>query len=208
MLIQLDKLATSGPYDVIYADPPWPYDDARCVGKQGVANQYETLSPEDLAALRIPAAKDCALFLWATWPRLPLALETMKSWGFEYKSIAFVWVKLNPKEKPEGSEALNGPMIVQGGKWFSTFYGLGRWTRGNTEMVLLGIKGKPHRVDPSVYQLLHEEEPIYEQRARHSAKPPVVRDKIVKLMGDCPRLEMFARGEIGGGWDHWGLEAT
>jgi N6-adenosine-specific RNA methylase IME4 len=124
------------------------------------------------------ANPDCVLFIWATYPMLPQALETISKWGFKYKSIAFQWVKLNKK---------NG----------RPFYGLGRWTRGNTEPCLLAVKGKPKRINNSVFQLIQT--PI----EGHSKKPDVAREKIIQLCGDLPRIELFARQRVPG-WDAWG----
>ena len=67
---------------------------------------------------------DCILFLWATYPKLLDAIETIKAWGFEYKTVAFTWVKRNKKSD-------------------SWFWGLGYWTRANAELCLLATKGKP-----------------------------------------------------------------
>lgn len=84
-------------YSIIYADPPW-----RCSAKkvQGAAeNHYPTMSIEELCALPVAelAAKDSALFMWATFPQLPEALRLIRAWGFTYKSVAFVWLKKNKK---------------------------------------------------------------------------------------------------------------
>ena len=79
-------------------------------------------------------------------------------WGFKYKSIGFQWLKLN-----------------KSGKGY--FFGLGRWTRGNTEPCLLAVKGKPSRKNNGVSQLI--EWPI----GAHSEKPPITRDKIKTLLG-------------------------
>lgn len=167
-------------YNIIYADPPWSYSDQGCRGT--MADHYSGMSIEDICKLPIKdiTDKDCVLFLWATYPMLPEALKTIESWGFKYKSIAFQWVKLNRK---------NG----------KPFYGLGRWTRGNTEPCLIAVKGKPSRVANNVFQLIQQ--PI----ARHSEKPQEARDKIVQLMGDLPRIELFARQKTEG-WDVWGNE--
>ena len=104
----------------------------------------------------------------------------ISAWGFEYKSIGFLWVKLN-----------------KSGKGF--FFGLGRWTRGNTEPCLIAVKGKPKRISASVSQL------VLSPLKRHSEKPAEVRDKIVQLLGDLPRVELFARQKVDG-WDSWGNE--
>ena len=108
------------------------------------------------------------------------ALKVIEAWGFTYKSIAFQWVKQN-----------------RSGKGY--FFGLGRWTRGNTEPCLLAVKGKPKRISASVGQL------VFSPLRRHSQKPDEVRDRIVELMGDLPRIELFAR-ETAPGWDSWGNE--
>lgn len=119
--------------------------------------------------------------MWATYPKMQEALDLIKAWGFTYKSIAFQWVK----ENRSGS---------------GYFFGLGRWTRGNTEPCLLAIKGKPRRISAGVSQL------VFSPVRRHSQKPDVVRDKIIELMGDLPRIELFARSGAEG-WDCWGNEA-
>jgi site-specific DNA-methyltransferase (adenine-specific) len=138
---------------------------------------------KDICALPVRriAEKDCALFLWATYPLLPEALKAIEAWGFTYKSIAFQWVKQNRSGR-------------------GCFFGLGRWTRGNTEPCLIAVRGKPKRASASVSQII--EYPI----GRHSAKPPIVRDKIIKLMGGGNAIELFAR-QSAFGWDSWGNEA-
>ncbi len=102
--------------------------------------------------------------------------------GFKYKTIGFQWIKQN-----------------KSGSGF--FFGLGRWTRGNTEPCLIAVKGNPHKflISKSISQII--EYPVGE----HSAKPPIVRDKIVELLGDLPKIELFARQQINN-WDCWGNE--
>ena len=140
------------------------------------------MSVDELCALPVEslAAKDCLLFLWATFPMLPEALRLIKAWGFSFKTVAFVWLKQNRKSPT----------------WF---YGLGRWTRGNAEICLLAKRGNPKRHSASVHQFIIS--PI----EQHSKKPDVTRDKIVELAGDLPRVKLFARQEIPG-WDVWGNE--
>lgn len=167
-------------YDIIYADPPWQYERKKVQG--AAENHYSTMSNKDICNLNIAelANKDCVLFLWATFPKLPEALQVIKAWGFHYKTIAFLWLKQNKSKKG----------------WF---FGLGFWTRGNAEICLLATKGKPHRKSNKVHQFIIS--PIRE----HSRKPNEAREKIVELMGDIPRLELFAR-EKTNGWDVWGNE--
>lgn len=137
-------------------------------------------SPYDVMDTKDIAAKDCVLFLWATHPKLPDALEVMQGWGFEFKTVAFTWVKKNPSG-------------------VGLHFGLGYWTRQNAEIVLLGTRGKPKRVDNSVFSV------VVSPRGRHSAKPNIVRERIVDLMGPLPRIELFAR-EGADGWDCMGNE--
>ena len=83
---------------------------------------------------------------------------------------------------------------------WATFWGLGNWTRSNSEICLLAIKGKPKRVSAAVHSVVMT--PVQ----RHSQKPDEVRERIVKLVGDVPRIELFAR-QSAPGWDCWGNEA-
>lgn len=169
-------------YSIIYADPPWRYSQKRLSG--AAEHHYNTMSIDELCALPVAelAEKDCALFLWATFPQLPAALRLIKAWGFSYKTVAFVWLKLNKKVR-------------------SWFYGMGFWTRGNAEICLLATKGKPKRRSAGVHQLIVS--PI----ERHSQKPEEAREKIIALMGELPRIELFARQETPG-WDVWGNEVN
>lgn len=144
-------------------------------------HEYETQHKNWIAALPVQqiADKDCTLFLWATSPLLPEAFEVMKAWGFKYKTVAFCWSKR-----------------TKHGKYVSN---LGRWTMGNIELCLLGVKGKPKRVARNVKQL------VIAERTKHSKKPDEVRDRIVTLMGDLPRIELFAREKVNG-WDCLGYD--
>lgn len=113
------------------------------------------------------------------------AIKVMEAWGFTYKTAAFVWVKKNRK---------------QGGN----FMGLGAYTRANAEVCLLGVtpgfKAKTQIRAHNVHQII--EAPF----EGHSKKPDETRQRIVELLGDVPRLEMFAR-QRADGWDAWGNEA-
>lgn len=170
-------------YKVVYADPPWEY---KVWSKKGIGrsaeNHYSTMNIKDICALPVAdiSAKDSALFLWATFPCLPEAFQVIKAWGYTYKSVAFVWVKRN-KVSP------------------SWFVGLGYWTRANAEICLLATRGSPGRVSKSVRQII--DSPV----EQHSKKPDEARDRIVTLMGDVPRIELFARQKANG-WHVWGNE--
>lgn len=167
-------------YNIIYADPPWNYDDKSCQGT--MSKHYNGMTIFELTQLSVEkiSDKNCILFLWATYPMLKEALILIKSWGFKYKSIAFQWIKFNKSGK-------------------GLFYGLGRWTRGNTEPCLLATKGRIKRLSASVFQV------VKCRLMEHSKKPPIVRKKIIELVGDLPRIELFARERIDG-WDAWGNE--
>jgi len=167
-------------YNIIYADPPWGYDDQSFRGT--MANHYKCMNLEDIKRLPIKeiAEVDCILFLWATYPKLREAFEVIDAWNFHYKTIAFQWIKKN--KTGDGY-----------------FFGLGRWTRSNTECCLLSTKGRPKRVSNSVSQL------VFSRLRNHSQKPDEVRHRIVELMGDLPRIELFARDRVEG-WDVWGNE--
>lgn len=167
-------------YQVIYADPPWDYQQCRLSGS--AKKHYPTMRIEELCALPVAdiADRDCALFLWATFPQLPEALRLIQAWGFVYKTVAFVWLKQNRKA-------------------LTWFYGLGFWTRSNAEICLLATKGHPKRQSAGIHQL------VISPVERHSKKPNEVREKIVALMGNVPRIELFARQQTPG-WDVWGNE--
>ena len=169
-------------YKIIYADPPWSYANTKNNDPAMGGITYPTMSLEDICSMPIRqiADKDCALFLWATMPLLQEAFRRIQSWGFEYRTCAFTWVKLNPKGK-------------------GIYSGLGHWTNGNAELCLFAKKGSPKRVQKNVKQI------VMAPRGRHSAKPAEVRERIVNLVGDLPRLELFAR-ERCEGWDAWGNE--
>ncbi len=170
-------------YGIIYADPPWHY---RVYSKKGAGrsaeSHYPTMTIEEIQALPVSelADKDCALFMWITFPLLKESLSVLSAWGFKFKTIAFVWIKQNRKSD-------------------SLFWGMGYWTRANAEFCVLATKGKPKRMAKNVHQVIisHIEE--------HSKKPDEARRRIVRLMGDLPRIELFAR-QKSAGWDVWGNE--
>ncbi len=169
-------------YKVIYADCPWPYNNPKGNNPSMGGITYPVMTMENIKGLPVRkiADKDCALFMWATMPKLPEAIDTIKAWGFTYTTCAFTWVKTNPKS---------------GG----IYSGLGHWTNGNAEPCLFAKIGKPKRIAKNVKQIVMA--PVGE----HSAKPPEVRDRIVKLMGNISRIELFAR-EKADGWDAVGNE--
>lgn len=169
-------------YNIVYADPPWLYDNPKDNNPKMGGITYPVMTLADICALPVQQISDddCGLFLWATMPKLTEALKVIKEWGFTFTTCAFTWVKLNP----------NGKGI---------YSGLGHWTNGNAELCLFAKRGKPQRQAKNVKQI------VMSPRGRHSAKPAEVRNRIVQLMGDIPRIELFAREKVDG-WDCWGNE--
>ena len=170
-------------YDIIYADPPWHFKTYSDKGNlRSAIRHYDCLNINDICNLPVNniANNDCVLFLWVIDSMLPEAMEVIKKWGFKYKTVAFTWVKKNKKSD-------------------SYFTGMGYWTRCNPEQCLLATKGKPKRLSKSVRQL------TISKLENHSKKPDYVRNKIVELCGDLPRIELFARQRVKG-WDSWGNE--
>jgi site-specific DNA-methyltransferase (adenine-specific) len=182
--MKIDIYSTDKKYNIIYADPPWSYNDKMSGHSFSLEHEYETMPLEWIKSLPVAklAEKDCILFLWAISPQLPEAIEVMQAWGFAYKTVAFCWSKVTKNKKPVSN--------------------LGKWTMGNVELCLLGVRGKPNkfRVDKGVKQL------VVAERTIHSKKPDEVRERITQGFGDLPRIELFAR-QAAEGWDCWGNEA-
>lgn len=173
-------------YEEIFSDTGRPAVAVQGLFQKGLGrsaeSHYPTMNIEDIKALPVAdiAEKDCALFLWVTFPCLLEGFEVIRAWGFTYKTVAFVWVKQNKKSD-------------------SLFWGMGYWTRSNVELCILATKGSPKRVDAGVHQVVvsHIEE--------HSRKPGEVHERIRRLMGDVPKIELFARRKAEG-FDVWGNE--
>ena len=180
-------------FNIIYCDPPWSYDDPG-LNRGGALRHYETMPLADICKLPVPllASADCALFMWATFPKLFEAKEVFDAWGFEYKTCAFVWIKTNKRANLDQASFFPTDS-------FDSFWGMGRWTRSNAEICLLGVRGQPKRESAGVHQI------IYAPVSEHSRKPPEARMKIVELCGDVPRVELFAR-QATEGWAVWGNE--
>lgn len=164
-------------YQIVYADPPW-------TGNYFWRNvsSYPLMSVDAIASLPVRSIvhPDALLFMWTTMSAIPDALRVIDSWGFRFVTNGFTWVKTYPS---------SGKPVV----------GLGMWTRHNAEICLLAKRGRPARQSATTRSL------VIAPRLRHSQKPDVVRDRIVELCGDVPRLELFARQKTKG-WDVWGNE--
>jgi N6-adenosine-specific RNA methylase IME4 len=170
-------------YNIIYADPAWSFKTYSLKGKKRSPDKhYVCMDINDIKSLPVKdiTQDNCILFIWVTYPNLLEGIETIKQWGFEYKTCAFSWIKKNKISD-------------------SLFWGLGYWTRANNEICLLATKGKPKRISKKVHQV------VIEKIREHSRKPDIIRNKIVELCGDIPRIELFARQKVNG-WDAWGNE--
>ena len=181
-----DIFTTEKKYNVIYADPPWEYKKSGSAKNgRGMAKQhYGTMQTADICALPVRriCTDDALCFMWATFPNIGEALKVMESWGFTYKTAAFVWVKKN--------------------KCGSNFWGMGQYTRANAEICLLGISKKTKASQVIKSHAVHQ---IIESIVRrHSEKPPETRDKIKALTGGSA-IELFARQTVPD-WDCWGNE--
>jgi len=161
-------------YSIIYADPCWDYDGKEQhnnkVANASATTHYDTLPLETLKTLNLTTVceKDCLLFLWTSSPHLPQALELMKAWGFEYKTIAFVWEK--QKTNP------------------------GYYTLSQVEICLVGKRGRI----PTPRGSRKERQFLSEMRGRHSAKPTEIRERITKMFPTQKKLELFSRARVDG----------
>lgn len=163
-------------FDLVLADPPWSYD--RKVGV-GIADDiYSTMSLDEIKRLPVMGGDNSVLLLWATFPLLKEALEVIESWGYEYKTVGFTWVKLNSDGSP--------------------FFGIGHYTKSNAEVCLLAIKGKGLPVKDNRISSV-----VMSVRREHSRKPDQIYSLIERLYGDVRRIELFARNKRVG-WEAWG----
>lgn len=166
-----------GPFDVVYADPPWRFKTYSAKGKgRSAEKHYECMGVDDIIALDIEsvAADNCVLYLWTTAPMLNIALKVMYEWGFDYKSCS-VWVKDR--------------------------IGTGYWFRNRHELLLVGSRGSG--VAPK--RGLAVDSVISGQQREHSRKPDRAREIIERYHPEARKLELFARTQAPG-WTAWGNE--
>jgi len=171
-------------YTIIYADPPWVFNNKNTGGSMisGASAQYKVMSASDIARLPVAsiAADNSILFMWWVASQPQEALDVVRGWGFTLKTMTgFVWNKQTKNGLP--------------------FFGMGFYTRQGSENCLIAVRGKPQRIDASVRAVVSA--PV----GKHSEKPGIFRERIVELMGDVPRVELFARCKLPG-WDVWGNE--
>ena len=180
---KIDIFNTDKKYNIIYADPPWAYQQG---GRGAAKNHYKTMKTEDICSMPISniCTEDAVLFLWATFPNIKEAFKVMERWGFTYKTAAFTWIKQNKKQP-------------------TLFWGGGSYTRANAEVCLIGVKKNFKASKQIKRRNVHSV--VLSKVGIHSTKPAEVRTKIVELLGDIPRIELFAR-QHAEGWDCWGNE--
>ena len=178
-------------YNIIYADPAWSYyNDStatpNCTTVKGMRRPpYPVMSSNDIKALPVSEIADdnAILFIWTTDYHLQKCIEVIKAWGFEYKTVGFVWAK---KTKKGRQVCFMGAYTMKSG----------------VELCLLATRGK------GAHKLVKKHNVkayIESERLYHSKKPDEVRNRIVELLGDLPRVELFARDKYDG-WDVWGNE--
>ncbi len=177
-------------HNLIYLDPPWwfpPRNNSKSKFGGGVTNKYPTMKLDEIKNIDIGSISDdnCAMFMWVTTSstsdsNLQEKLALFEYWGFKLVNIAFNWIKTNPKSG-------------------TPFFGTGYYTKSGSELCFLGIKGKMKPISNYVSSTIIS--PIEE----HSKKPDIIRDKIVELFGDLPRIELFARN-MHDGWTCIGNE--
>lgn len=174
-------------YNIIYADPPWQFNSRIHQENRGFTHSlekhYDTMTEQDICDLPVKniTADDCILFMWVTDSHLQEGLNVIKSWGFDYKTIGFTWVK----------------HYASG----STCYNFSPYLLKSTEICLIGMKGKLANIKArnDIKGL------VADIRTKHSKKPEEVRRRIEQMCQDLPRIELFARHKTEG-WDVWGNE--
>lgn len=206
-----------GRYRIALADPPWAYRDRNKAG--GRQLKYQTSVTEVLGRLDVGSicARDAALFMWVTGPQLQAGLQLCQAWGFKFSTIAFTWVKTRStiaarrraqaaivdgfgaggEDDRENAGAIVDALDAAGLLLPTLHLGQGQSTRANVELVLLAFRGRLQRVAADVRQVVLS--PLLE----HSRKPDEVHHRIERLLGDRPRIELFARRRMAG-WDAWG----
>ena len=163
-------------YSVVYADPPWDYagqtqhTDGDFKEGKSAKDHYTTVKLDDLKRMKIKdvCAKDCLLFMWSSSPHLEQAIDLMKAWGFEYKTIAFVWEKQKPNP--------------------------GYYTMSSVEICLVGKRGNI----PTPRGIRNCRQFLSEKRTEHSKKPDEIRNRITLMFPEQKKLELFARAATTG----------
>ena len=173
-------------YDVVVADPPWMYTGQQ--DKWGAAAKfYDLIDNEMLKTMPVGDImhKKSLLFLWATSPRLDLAIDTIRAWGLNYRGVAFVWVKTRQDGKtPIGAQGVR-PSTV----------------KPTAEYVLVASKAKSGRPLPLSDESISNI--VLSPKREHSRKPDDVNARIDLMYPSASKIELFARREWND-WDTWG----
>lgn len=174
-----------GTYKTILVDPPWRFNNStgKVAPEHRRLSRYQTLSLKEIQDLPVNSITDetAHLYLWVPNALLAEGLETMKKWGFTYKTN-IIWFKIRKDGGADGR-------------------GVGFYFRNVTEMVLFGVKGKMRTLNPGRTQV----NIIQSRKREHSRKPDELYD-IIEACSPGPYLELFARGRRKG-WTVWGNQA-
>lgn len=174
-------------YDLIYADPPWPYygdpNKNAAAGKH-----YRLMTVDEICQFRVrELMKDKAgLLIWVTSSKMDLAIDVIRSWNLYYRGVAYVWVKTTKDGKVIHGQGINPT-----------------YTKPTTEYVLLGTTVRVGRPFP-IYDL-GQGQVVFAPRGVHSEKPEEVRRRIERNTGNISKIELFAR-KISPAWDAYGDE--
>lgn len=205
----------NGGFPKLLVDPPWEYDNDQGHDPARGGTPYKQMSIRDLCDMRPlidkVVAKDCTMLLWGTRPKQEQAFQLLDAWGFPFVTQVFTWVKLNkngslfmPTKRcievntnSEGTVLGPGDVVIKGG----VRSGQGYWTNGQTEFVLMGKRGHPKRYAKDVKEVIFA--PIGDI---HSSKPEEVRERIDRVWGPIPGLELFARPPKVKSWLKLGYE--
>jgi N6-adenosine-specific RNA methylase IME4 len=206
-------------YQIIYADPPWQFNNKNTGGsmKSGASAKYKTTKLDEMKKLDVNsiAADNSVLFMWWVASQPEEAIELVKAWGFELKTMTgFNWIKYSMSKsrnkvinsiintcKRMAFKNTHLKMVIQALELLrmKLVFGMGFWTRAGSECCLIATKGKPKRLSGSVRSV------VLAELREHSEKPSEVRKRIIKLCGDVPRIELYAREKLEG-FDVWGDE--
>ena len=171
-------------YQVIYADPPWKTKTFKETKEGLISRELPYPQMTDMEIMQLPVKDivddNAILFMWCIDSRFPIVMKIMAKWGFNYKCIGFVWAKI-----AKTTNGFNG--------------GFSSYTKRDCEFCLIGTRGKYLNLNRGINQILLEPKTV------HSRKPNTIRKRILELVGDVPRIELFARQRFDG-WDCWGNE--
>ena len=195
-------LAQASPvYDIVYADFPWPYTSF------GTAElPYAHMTEGEIAAFDFAPfmASRCVIFAWVTGPKLDLAFRCIEAWKARHKlrylGMPYIWVKTRLDGAPIGASGPRPTLVKPLGE---CVIALTNVKRGRPFPLL--TEAQVQWVDDSEAFLTAEILSPKARRGEHSRKPAQVRDRIVELLGDRPRIELFARERVAG-WEGHGNE--